>query len=330
MGRRVIYPLIIWSTQLFSFSKFVQYLLEIYGQNFCDWIRIIHALIKFYLFVNFVIVTLIDPGIIPQHRWPKSTANRMPKPIKIQINDVDRFELSWCSVCELHQPPRSVHCIKCNYCIAEFDHHCDWLNHCIGQRNYRFFFAFITLQTFDLIFMVNICIDEINATENSVRDLSVLIVIGLLLLVLLPVLSLTTFHTIILLKGKTTHEFISGLEVKLTRNWSHVLFGALYPSLANRRRWHWWWHGMKFPKLNSKFINLSAMWDLWHIQYERQRNYFPLFKFKLGRQLLLCYGYDAIYETTTETEFGWDWWISTIDEIIWRWTSEVVNECGPL
>jgi hypothetical protein len=46
----------------------------------------------------------------------------------------------------------SKHCKLCDKCVIGFDHHCRWLNTCIGKRNYPVFLIFLNDTFYLLIF----------------------------------------------------------------------------------------------------------------------------------------------------------------------------------
>ena len=48
-----------------------------------------------------------------------------------------------CRSCKLHKPARSKHCSICGVCVTRHDHHCVWLNNCVGRQNYFSFLALL-------------------------------------------------------------------------------------------------------------------------------------------------------------------------------------------
>jgi palmitoyltransferase ZDHHC13/17 len=59
-----------------------------------------------------------------------------------------------CPDCEVLRTPRSKHCAICNRCVDRFDHHCPWINNCVGIHNHNSFLVFIITLLLILVLIV--------------------------------------------------------------------------------------------------------------------------------------------------------------------------------
>mmetsp|Transcript_20655 Transcript_20655/g.25326 ORF Transcript_20655/g.25326 Transcript_20655/m.25326 type:complete len:188 (-) Transcript_20655:951-1514(-) len=61
------------------------------------------------------------------------------------LNLIDSTQL--CPDCSTIRTSRSRHCSVCGHCVERFDHHCPWINNCVGVGNHNAFFLYLTFQT---------------------------------------------------------------------------------------------------------------------------------------------------------------------------------------
>lgn len=101
--------------------------------------------VLFLIEATFVVLSLIFFTI---------SCKRDPGYIK-KSDDLDFLDLleafepsSLCSFCEVIRAPRSRHCNICDRCVERFDHHCPWVNNCIGKRNHGVFYFYLLFTSF--------------------------------------------------------------------------------------------------------------------------------------------------------------------------------------
>ena len=57
---------------------------------------------------------------------------------------LEDFWTKRCDICDDIKPARTHHCRSCKACVFLMDHHCPWINNCVGIENQRYFLLFIS------------------------------------------------------------------------------------------------------------------------------------------------------------------------------------------
>ncbi|XP_047695209.1 palmitoyltransferase ZDHHC4 isoform X2 [Prionailurus viverrinus] len=155
---------------------YAEYTWEVFG--YCQELGFsLHYLLLPYLLlvINLVFFTLScvsNPGTITK-------ANEFSLLQVYEFDEVMFPKNMKCFTCNVRKPARSKHCRVCNRCVHRFDHHCVWVNNCIGAWNARYFLIYLltltasaaTMAVVSTVFLVQLVVVSDLYLETYVDDL---------------------------------------------------------------------------------------------------------------------------------------------------------------
>jgi len=106
-----------------------------------------YLVISGLVFILYFILSFSNPG---------KMVNRTYKDLLDIVEKGEEVE-NFCPYCLVKKKYRSLHCLICQKCVDEFDHHCFWVGNCIGKKNYTLFFIFLIYILLNTLF--NVCIN---------------------------------------------------------------------------------------------------------------------------------------------------------------------------
>ncbi|KAF3657608.1 putative protein S-acyltransferase 9 [Capsicum annuum] len=164
----ITFTLILVPVVLFCVFVARNFVFELQRETAGYAILVIAIVFTIYVFILLFSTSAKDPGIVPRNSHPpeevlgydpsasvEAGSRPLPRTKEVLVNGLP-VRVKYCETCMLYRPPRCSHCSVCDNCVERFDHHCPWVGQCIGKRNYRCFFLFVSSTALLCVFVFSI------------------------------------------------------------------------------------------------------------------------------------------------------------------------------
>jgi palmitoyltransferase ZDHHC9/14/18 len=189
-------------------------------------VSIAYAVLWLLHFAAFWVCATADPGVIPAATVATvpagNDASVVARADSVDLRLASPFDapapllkapgatLQFCDTCRIYRPARASHCAQCDRCVARMDHHCVWLNNCVGERNYRSFLVYINAIIVLVLATLALSIALIAVTQAPLVWPILFIFYALFVGGLVGTLS--GLHCILLLRSQTTREYVKKMR----------------------------------------------------------------------------------------------------------------------
>ena len=119
-----------------------------YYNIFGAMLFLLYILMLSLFFILYLILIIRDPGQKKKNYLADLTD------LLNKNSDLTKY----CYKCFIKKEKTSKHCIICDNCYENFDHHCYWINKCVAKRNYSLFIFFLFETAIYLIIILLISI----------------------------------------------------------------------------------------------------------------------------------------------------------------------------
>uniref|UniRef100_A0A8C9RLA8 Palmitoyltransferase n=1 Tax=Scleropages formosus TaxID=113540 RepID=A0A8C9RLA8_SCLFO len=122
--------------------------------------------------------------------------------------------IRFCDRCQVIKPDRCHHCSVCETCVLKMDHHCPWVNNCVGFSNYKFFLLFLAYSMVYCIFIAATSFQYflkfwVGELPNGPAKFHVLFLMFVALMFFVSLMFLFGYHCWLVAKNRSTLEAFS-------------------------------------------------------------------------------------------------------------------------
>uniref|UniRef100_A0A8C6VMF1 Palmitoyltransferase n=1 Tax=Naja naja TaxID=35670 RepID=A0A8C6VMF1_NAJNA len=111
----------------------------------CPFHAVAFNLVVLMLLICHTRAVFADPGVVPLPDTALDFSDLRSSNSSNAAHQNSRNNEDWtvCNRCETYRPPRAHHCRICHRCVRRMDHHCPWINNCVGELNQKYFIQFL-------------------------------------------------------------------------------------------------------------------------------------------------------------------------------------------